>query len=179
MKSRLDPVLYNARALNPIFFSIKNEKSLFYSFEYNPFSDCTDVIKKIETLYWDFLEKKIEDPRMTVPKSSDIMLKSTYGTFHLIDFSSGGFGVIGDSYISRSSRFFVQIRTFDPLAQESLRKHFLESVEVEVRWSRFSYDGGYKHGLKIIGFSDRRKAFLLERLKKCISVQDQKFKKVS
>ena len=139
------------------------QEQLFKAFEFDPFRDEPETRRRMELAFEIFLGHAPTEPRQGLEVATSVRLRSHLGEFRVIDYSLGGFGVVGDAFIGRKAVLSVQIDTSDEYAARALRDHHLDIIKVEVRWCRAG-PASYAHGLRIVGLNTEQKETILALL---------------
>jgi len=136
------------------------QEQLFKAFEFDPFRDEPETRRRMELAFEIFLGHAPTAPRQGLEVATSVRLRSHLGEFRVVDYSLGGFGVVGDAFIGRKAVLSVQIDTSDEQAARALREHHLDIIKVEVRWCRAG-PASYAHGLRIVGLNTEQKETIL------------------
>ncbi|MBM4252529.1 MAG: adenylate/guanylate cyclase domain-containing protein [Deltaproteobacteria bacterium] len=175
---------YAADEFAPVAIHIKHRADSVTAYEFDPFRQRIEELRRAERAYLEQLGIKVIDQRLAVRELGTIVLRSGNEEFVVRDFSSFGFRGVSVRQFGRQSRLIVEVRVNDQALHEELRAKFVDKLTVEVRWSQRSTphkqrlasgqsEGAthaFEHGFKIIGISPEQRRFLFERLSRRFAV---------
>ena len=149
----------NTGGFNEIHIAMGYQEELLMAYEYNPFFQEAMVLESVEKDAIRSLGITQRETRFRFLSTQTVKLVSPYGTFFVEDFSPNGFGVVGDIFIGRKPVLSVKIETVHQGCAMLLRRNYLETIQVEVRWCR-ERDQGFQHGMRIVGLNRGQKQLL-------------------
>jgi class 3 adenylate cyclase len=138
--------------LVPTHIAVKHQLELVQAYEFDPFLDARQALAVAEGLYQEQAGIRRRIKRNAVPAADGLRLVSRYGELAILDYSALGFRAFSTVFLGRNAMIEVELATVDPALRKRLDDKLLADLTVEVRWSR-RVDGGFEHGLRIVGGS--------------------------
>ena len=128
---------------------ISNIEQLVPSWEINPFTEHAGVIKAAEKCFWEFIKKKITEPRLEL-EGEGFRLVTDEGEIRVLNVSPSGIGTISDLYMGRGVVLMASLDSADVKNHGIEDEISDEAFSIMVRWSRPS-GNRFKHGFSILG----------------------------
>jgi class 3 adenylate cyclase len=138
--------------LVPTHIAVKHQPELVQAYEFDPFLDSPQALAVAERLYQAQAGIRRRIKRNAAPAADGFRLVSRYGEFDVLDYSAGGFRAFSSVFLGRNAMIEVELATVDATLRKRLDEKLLADMTVEVRWSR-RVEGGFEHGLRIVGGS--------------------------
>ena len=145
---------------------IKNAAALVEAYEVNPFEKDSIALDQARGRYWKSIGVQRVDHRY-VPKTSTLMVKTSYGDMILQNFSLNGFCVKSRIFLGKGAELTLDLSQYftDPALS------FLGLVTVQVRWGVPSPDDQFILGTLINGLSDQHRELVFDNLVKAAERQ--------
>ena len=149
--------------LQAIQIGLKHQTDLMQAWEYDPFAKVTPEFKLAEQYYFRQIGLCRVEAQRLQPGAQNLVLKSQYGDYHIVDYSLNGFKAGGKTLLGPKAILEVRLETHDPILNQKLEHALLRDITVEVRWSRRVHDE-FHHGLKILGGNQEQRETLCNLL---------------
>ena len=155
------------------YINIKHHDELIEGIEFDPFHDepgrrgmALEALRKSLNL-----ERKQQ--RWPVQDPEKIIIKTEFGDATLVDFSTTGFCVRMDRYLSKGVKFAISISDPEGRLRDDLSEKGIDNVRTEVRWGRPGGGAnGFVHGIQFLNLSEIQLEHLFTKLRDHFSVQE-------
>jgi class 3 adenylate cyclase/CHASE2 domain-containing sensor protein len=145
MLTRFDNVKY---PINRKLLKIKHHEDLFEAYEIDPLAQDKELVLKATERYTRLEGARRIQTRWPIPMDARITVHSPHGNGFMTDFSSGGFAVDMDGYLSSGIAMVVSLDDPTHALGDALTSAGLNSLLCEIRWSKPVGDR-FLHGIKV------------------------------
>ncbi len=154
---------FNEQSFESVLISVKHHPDLVEAYEVNPLADKMKELSEIQKIFMERLGEKVRYERYGFSDKRPVIMSCQYGVLVLKDFSKHGFLLRGNVFLAQKSIIQLTIDTQDPVSNQTLHGRGVDTIEVEVRWSRKIGDE-YDHGVQVIGGHSEQWNMLFEIL---------------
>mgnify|MGYP003683232297 CR=1 FL=1 len=149
--------------LVPKLIMMKHQVELLEAFEYNPFWDSAEHLRKARAEFYDQLKLAMSEQRYDGDKI-DWKLVIDDTECEIANFSKSGFGIISKLHWGRNVSLEVNIVSSSLLINQELEEKFINPFRVNIKWGTAAAYGNYRHGAVITSLNQRQKDILFNLL---------------
>jgi class 3 adenylate cyclase len=134
------------------FINIKHHDELIESTEYNPFHDTPEKVTDAQHAFRKSNNLERKEQRWPISDNGKLKVETEFGDATMVDFSSSGFCIQIDSFLSKGVIFDISLVFSQPELKALAADFGIDSIKAEVRWGKVS-GKGFCHGVKITNLS--------------------------
>ena len=152
------------------FLKVKHSPSFALAWEVNPFKNSEAHLAEVERRFLHQQGKKRKFERTSAEQGVvGISIDTELGTYDILEFSLGGFGIVGSQYIAATSKLKGRLNISNPVMMQELKAQNLVEILLEVRWSHSRDSVIFEHGLLIYGLNKDQKQFIHDVLQRAVT----------
>ena len=141
--------------------TVKHQRQLEESFEFNPFEQDPANLAQARRIFWQTLSIAKQYDRF-VPENEKIYFDSAHGRMEVLNFSYNGYCLRSSQYLGKGVHFDLELT---PIKHDD-KIALISPVAVEVAWGVPDKDGGFQIGVKISSLNDAQRDLLLAILRR-------------
>lgn len=150
---------FDGKAFYQMICRVRGTQLPLVGYEYNVFADNIHFINVARRKHLDFIGSVPLETRHAIEGLEQLLIRSTYGKYSIVNISPSGFGVVGGGYLGRTLIVEAFLDSIDGTLATKLKEQKLDSFQVEVRWGEVDRQG-CRHGLKIVSLNKYQLLFL-------------------
>ena len=160
----------DTRHFSSVLIAIKHQRYPIIAYELDPFHATPQTRIAAEQYFFRQNCMNRVGERIPIQNNAVLYIKSEIAEFEVRDFSLYGFGAVASRQLGRGVTISAQLFLRDRALSQQLKRYFLQSIVLEVRW--YTAEGAkFRHGLRIIGGSQQRREKLCEILQQNMSLE--------